>query len=270
MTSRRLNLLLALPAAFALVACTSSTSGDGKTTTPASPGISQRVPSGGTPADAAGLGALLLSGIKSIQTAHIRLDISLTGQSITGEGDEELAGGKLVAFQVSESVPGVGQIQLVIADGKTYAKLPSSLNKSGKPWVLVSANSSDPVIQQLASTVESAQSSASLGSVTAFVGAADAVKLAGHQSIGGLPTTHYSVVVNTDKLPPEFPGKDALTAGGLKTIPVELYVDGQGRPVQVTEHLTVSGQSVSTTIVVSRYNQPVTISAPPADQVSSD
>lgn len=261
MNFRPVSALLALLAASALAACSSSTSGNGKTAGPAA--------ASGTPTDAAGLGALLTSGVKSIRTAHIQLDIGLSGQSITGQGDEKLDAGKLVAFQVSEDIPGAGQIQIVIAGGKTYAKLPSSLNKSGKPWVLVSAGSSDPVIQQLATTIDSARSSASLGTVSEFVGAADSVKLKGPQTINGVPTTHYSVVVNSAKLPANFPGKDALTAAGLKTIPVELNVDSQGRPIQVTENIKVSGQAVSTKIVVSKFNQPVSISAPPADQVST-
>jgi hypothetical protein len=77
-------------------------------------------------------------------------------------------------------------------------------------------------------------------------------------------------VVDVAKLPASLPGKDALVSSGLKTLPIELYIDSAGRPVQVTEHFTVSGQTVSTDVKVTEYNAPVTITEPPADQVSTD
>jgi hypothetical protein len=58
-------------------------------------------------------------------------------------------------------------------------------------------------------------------------------------------------------------------AAGITAIPVELYVDSAGRPVQITENLTVAGKKTTTSATISRYNQPVTISAPPASQVST-
>lgn len=63
--------------------------------------------------------------------------------------------------------------------------------------------------------------------------------------------------------------KQALAASGLKTIPVQLWVDDQGRPVKLTERLHVQGQTLHTVSTISRYNQPVTITAPPANQVST-
>jgi hypothetical protein len=39
--------------------------------------------------------------------------------------------------------------------------------------------------------------------------------------------------------------------------------------VQITESFAASGQSVSTKITLTAYNKPVTITAPPADQVGT-
>jgi hypothetical protein len=47
-------------------------------------------------------------------------------------------------------------------------------------------------------------------------------------------------------------------------------VDGKGRPVKVTENLTVQGQTVDTTVTIGDFDAPVTITAPPADQVATD
>jgi hypothetical protein len=285
MNSRRLCTLLALPAALTLAACTSSTSGKGAATSEAVTdpfASSTAAPSTGSsaggsgvvgkPTDAAGLGGLMQSAIAGIKTAHIALDLNAAGQKLTGAGDEKLTGGKLTAMDITENLPsGGGALRLIIVDGKTYVKLPASLKAgSTKPYVLVTPNSKNATVRSLASSLDSALSSASIGSVGAFITAAKTVKPVGSATVAGVKTTHYSVVVDVAKLPADLPGKDALKASGLATLPIELYIDDQGRPIRVTENFKVSGQQVSTVVTVSDYNKPVTITAPPASQVSTD
>jgi hypothetical protein len=276
MSFRRRYALLALPLALAMAACTSSsTSGKGQTASAGSTGGASvsSAPSGGsgTPADAAGLGRRMQSAVRGIQTAHISLNVDAAGQQLSGAGDEKLSNGRLVGMDLTESLPGgAGSIEIIIINNRKYAKLPSSMNTSGKPYVLITAQSSNPVVKELAGSLDSALSSASVGSVSAFVTAADSVTVKGSESVEGVATTHYSVVVDVAKLPASLPGKDALVSSGLKTLPIELYIDSAGRPVQVTEHFAVSGQTVSTDVKVTRYNEPVTITEPPADQVSTD
>jgi LppX_LprAFG lipoprotein len=272
MNSRRLSTLLALPSAIVLAACSGSTSGKGSTGSSSAPGgASTGAAASGKPTDAVGLGGLMQSAIAGVTSAHIALDINAAGQKVTGQGDEKLAAGKLVAMDITEQLPGgSGALRLIIVGGKTYAKLPPSLNKGTKPYVLVSASSSNPTIRSLASSLDSALSSASIGSVGAFITAAKSVKPVGEETITGVKTTHYAVVVDIAKLPAELPGKDALTSSGLKTLPLDLFVDEQGRPIRVTEDFTVQGQQVSTNVTVSDYNKPVTVTAPPASQVSTD
>ncbi len=268
MNSRRLAAFVALPSALVLAACSSSTSGKGHTGG-TSAGASSAA-SSGKPVDAATLGARMQAAVAGIKFAHITLDVNAAGQALTGTGDEQLAAGKLVAMDLKESLPGgAGDIEIIIVDGKTYAKLPTSMNSSGKPYLLVTPNSSNAVVKQLATSLNSALSSASLGSVSAFITAADSVKDKGSAFINGVQATHYSIVVNVAKLPASLPGKDALVSSGVKSLPLDLYIDDKGRPVQVTEDFKVQDQQVSTTVKVGGYDQPVTIKAPPADQVGT-
>jgi hypothetical protein len=277
MNSRRLCAVLALPCLLA--ACSSSTSGKGSTgssgasrtgASTGSAGGSAAAP-GGKPTDAAGLGGLMQSAIAGITSAHISLDVDAAGQKVSGAGDEKLSAGKLVAMDITEQLPGgAGSLQLIIVGGKTYAKLPPSLNKSGKPYVLVTQDSSNATVRALAGSLNSALSSASIGSVGAFITAAKTVKLVGTGTVNGVKATHYSVVVDISKLPADLPGKDALASSGLKTLPLDLYVDDQGRPVRVNEDFKVQGQEVSSNVTVTNYNNPVNVTAPPASQVSTD
>jgi hypothetical protein len=286
MNSRRICTLLALPAALTLAACTSSTSGKGTPRNPTAPGSTSAGIGGsesasgaastgapvGKPTDAAGLGGLMQTGIAGVTSAHIALDLTAAGQKVTGQGDEKLSAGKLVAMDITENLPsGGGALRLIIVNGKTYAKLPKSLNSgTTKPYVLVTPTSKNATVRSIASSINSALSSASIGSVGAFIKAAKSVKPVGTETIAGVQTTHYSVVVDVAKLPADLPGKDALVATGLKTLPIELNVDDKGRPIRVTENFKVSGQQVATVVTVSKYNVPVTITAPPASQVSTD
>jgi hypothetical protein len=50
---------------------------------------------------------------------------------------------------------------------------------------------------------------------------------------------------------------------------MDLWVDRQGRLRKVTENLTVKGQRVATTVEIGQFDAPVTITPPPADQVST-
>ena len=258
MTGSRRVALLALPAAL-LAACSSSGGGGG----------GGGIPSG-MPTDAVGLGTTLQNAIGKITSAHIALDISLAGQKLTGSGDETLASGQLTGLDLTENLPnGAGEIRVILADGKTYAKLPATLNSSDKPYLLVSKSSSNQIIRQLSGSLDSALSSASLGSVSTFTHAAKSVDVKGVQTIDGVQTVHYSIVVDVAKLPDSLPGKSELTQSGITTLPLDLYIDTSGRPVQITEQFSAQGQKVSTKATVSGYNKPVTITAPPADQVGS-
>jgi hypothetical protein len=256
MTGSRRLALLALPAVV-LAACSSSGGGGGG------------IPSG-MPTDASGLGTMLQSAVGKISSAHITLDITLAGQQLSGSGDEKLSGGQLTALDLTESLPaGGGTIRLIMVGGKTYAKLPAALNSSGKPYLLVSKSSSNQVVRQLAGSLDSALSAASLGSVGTFTRAAKSVDPKGTATINGVQTVHYSIVVGVAKLPESLPGKSELAQSGIGTLPIELYVDTAGRPVELTETFTVQGQKIATKATISDYNKPVTITAPPSDQVAS-
>jgi hypothetical protein len=221
-----------------------------------------------TPTDAPGLAAFLRDGSASISSAHLELEVDAAGNKITGSGDETLSKGQAESFDLTETIPGVGDIRVLMVDGQTYVQLPAGLNPSGKPWLLISADSSNPVIQQLATSLQSVTSSSSLDQYTDFTQAAT-VTLVGPEEVDGVSATHYRLSVDVTKLPNDTPGRSDLLSAGLLKLPVELWVDAQGRPVKVTEELTVQNQKVTTLVTLGDFDEPVTITAPPADQVAT-
>ena len=221
------------------------------------------------PTDAAGLTDLLHRGIATVNTVHLVLNVTAPNQTINSEGDAKLAGGTLQALDITEQLGSVGKRRLVIVDNATYAQVPGAVNAAGKPWVSVNRDSTNPTVRNLAASLEAVRRSASLDHFSSFAAAAQTVQLVGKETIDGAPVNHYTVNVDVAKLPESTPGRQALLGAGITMLPIGLYVDDQGRPVKATQDLTVQGQHTSTVITLSKFNAPVSISAPPADQVST-
>jgi hypothetical protein len=273
-------LIAACGATALLAACSSSTSGNGPAASAPAAGSSSVAASSSaaspstaaTPTDATSLAASLVKGLQTTKSLHLDLAVTAAGQQISGSGDESISNGKLTAADITETIPSVGALEMVIVDSKVYAKLPASLqadNTSGKPWVVADPNSTNAVAKQLGQTTTSIISQSSVDSYNDFVTAASSVKVDGPDTVNGTTATHYSVVVDVTKLPTGNTSKQSLVAAGLTTLPIEMWVDSQGRLVQLTEAVTLSGQQTSTKITISKYNDPVTITAPPADQVGT-
>lgn len=259
--------VVVLCSALAVTSC--STSDAGNPSGGNAPLAPSAAPASPPPTDAAGLAALLRRGASSVTSTHFTLNMSAAGQTITGEGDQKLANGTVQAMDLTEEIGSLGKLRIIIVDRSTYAQLPPALNQSGKPWVLITKDSSNPVVRTMAASLESVQNSASLEQFTTFTTAAKRVTLVGNESLDGTPVTHYSIEMDVSKLPNNTPGQQTLLTGGVTTVPIEIYLDSEGRPAKVASNFTAQGQPVSTVITLSRFNEPVSISAPPADQVGT-
>jgi hypothetical protein len=267
-----------LGAALLITSCSSSPFGQGagsgvRLSATAAGGVTSSGANGATATEVVGLAAKLTKGLQGTTSLHLDLVSSVLGQQITASGDESLANGAVTAAHLAEAVPTVGDIEIVIIGSQVYAKLPAALqgtSSSDKPWLLADPNSTNPVAKELGQTSGSLLSQSSVGSYNAFVSAATSVKNDGSDPVDGLPATHYSIVVDINKLPADNPSKAALITAGLTSVPVEMWIDSHDRLVQVTEDIAVSGVQTSTKITISKYDEPVTITAPPADQVSTD
>jgi hypothetical protein len=216
--------------------------------------------------------AVNLKSTSNVTSAHITMSSKLGSQTVlTAQGDEKAAGGKLTAMNLNEQI-GLSNMTLLLTDGALYVKLLSKLNQSGKPWEKATAGSSNPVLRQLASTLSSLEQSASLDQYGSMAQAASSLKTVGTEQVNGAAATHYSLIVDVAKVHGAGlteSAKAALTQAGIRKIPVDVWVDGHNRPVKMSEKFTVQGQIVSTETTAGQFNQPVTITAPPASQVST-
>ncbi|MGN6605689.1 MAG: hypothetical protein ACTHMS_01575 [Jatrophihabitans sp.] len=264
MTSRRpLTLLLAAGLA-ALTACSSSGQRESPPTT-ASSTPSTATSSAPSPAE---LSAKVRQGVASVSTATLRVQATLLNQKVDGSGPATFANGQLTGVDLAGSIAGVGKVRVILSGGKAYAQVPTGLNTSGKPWLAVSADSKNLVASQLGGALSGIQGAASPTNLVTFIAAAKSLTDDGPAIIDGTATTHYTLVVDAAKLPAGFPGKDDYTTT-LAGSATELWLDAQGRPVRVSRQAVVQGAKVPITITASAFGAPVTITAPPADQVAT-
>ena len=285
MHSKRLVTASVIATVLVLAACSNAVNGSGNQSTDSSsptgsaPATGSSFPStspsdtssdtgspAGFPADVDSLGALLAKGNSSISSAHLELKEDAGGVSIVGTGDEKLSDGKVVAMDLTEEVSG-STLRFVIVDDKVYAKLPAAMHQSSKPWVQISPTTSDAQLRALYDSFKNATQTGAGDTVRVFVAAAKNLRLVGTEQFDGTVVAHYALAVDIASLPSDFPNRDALEASGLTSIPIELYVDPQGRTRKVTESFTVSGQHVSVLVTLTRIDTPVDIVAPPSSEV---
>jgi hypothetical protein len=215
--------------------------------------------------DGSALAAQVRAGLAGVTSAHLEIDLgSLGGRS---SEDVSLAAGTLQASRLTLHRSG-GDVQVVTVGGTSYAKLPASQRAGGKPWAVVSAKSTNPAITKLAGGVDIANATASLDAISGYVSSAASVTRTGSDQVGAAAAARYRLVVDPSRLKGNAQLRQMLQLLGSR-IPVDLWVDTHHRPVRLAVDTTVSGQHIAINIEISRYDAPVTITAPPADRVST-
>lgn len=218
------------------------------------------------PKDIASLGKLL-QGNQSVHTAHIGLNEDAAGTSVTATGVEKLDNAQVQAMDMSESVASQ-QIRFILIGSDVYAKLPAATPIShSKPWIEITASTSDPTLQQLYTQFENSRTAGAAYSTDVFGKAARDLKFKGTSQFDGEQVGHYTMSLDVNALPVDFPNLDQLKSTGLTMLPLQLWVDHEGRTRKFEESLTVMGQHVHVTYQLTKIDQPVQITAPPASQV---
>ncbi len=197
------------------------------------------------------------------------------------------------AADLTEQLPG-GQntAETRFVNGMIYENIPNSAVQQlsgGKPWISLDlskmSGQGQGSLQQLMSDTP-ADPTTTLGYLR---GAGAKVITVGQETVDGVATTHYQVVIDLDKAAQ---GQDAKAQQAIHTLeqelgthnlPAQVWIDGQGRLRQVSMKEALVGTpssaatstkpagtpvSFSFTVKLSDYGVPVTVTAPPADQTA--
>jgi hypothetical protein len=246
--ARRLLAAALLPAV--LVGCSSSSSGA----------------SVGKSVEPAALAGRLDTALTSLTSAHLDIDAGALGGKSTA--DVQLADGRSTATDVHLTQSGQ-QVEVVTVGDAGYAKIPAAANDSGKPWVAVEDNSHNAIAESLATTVSVADVTTSLSVVSGLVRSAADVREVGSDRAGGVAATRYTMKLNPQKGTGNSTLDGLLKTLGSTSIPVDLWLDGSDRPVKFTLHIALGGTALPVTVAISRFDAPLTITAPPSAEVSS-
>lgn len=218
-----------------------------------------------------------------LDVTSMRGSMDLTAGPIREKGTfaSTLANGKTTAMDMKMTVAGSGQsidLHMRTVGKKAYLGPAATLaqmgvDTGGKPWVLLSASSSNQVLSQMAGQMDQATSQAGVQQYATMVKAATDLKKIGPATVGGVAATHYLITVNVAKMAEagvtDSSAAQAAQQAGLKNIPLHVWLDAKGRPIQVQEKFAVQGQQIDVLVKMGQYNKPLTIPAPAAKNVAT-
>ena len=184
-------------------------------------------------------------------------------------------------------MPG-GKVEMIVGKGPViYVRAPmfASFIPASTPWIKL-----DPTALPGADPgIGAATAAANPAAILAAIKDALTVEEVGTETVDGSDATHYRATVDIVKLLPlvadvvdEQPTdaemqetKDQLAKLGLQTLPIELWVDGDGflKQVQLAPDLSKvdpdhPGTSFSLTLTFSDIGEDIAIDVPPASQVT--
>ncbi len=214
------------------------------------------------------------------KTADLRLTVAI---DVPGEGQITASGDGQVDFSTDASqvtvayqgLPSLGTLQMteVYAGGSAYLSIPQiSAALPGRSWISVPVGAT--------SVAPGSSDPAAMFQILRSQG--DQVTPLGASDVDGVPVDGYHVVITEAGLQRRLAASD-LPAGvaqatesevGPGGVTLDVYVDsstGLLTRMVIGLHLTLDGRSVTGTVTedTSDYGVPVSITAPPADQVAS-
>jgi hypothetical protein len=243
-----------------------------------------------SPPEAAGRPlSAVLSGVyrTTVATGSAQFELSITvkvgGRQITESGSGDVDWGTQDGnLDLTVSLPGASgattseRLSEVISDGNEYVKSPTVLG-GGKTWIETSLGSGSS---------GSSVGTDPAGYLALLESKATGLTDLGPATVGDTATTEYRAEVDPTKVVAEAsPAVRRLVAradalAGVSTVPITLWVDGQGRARQLAEHVTTTPPAASPlsgsgpietalTMTISGYGQPVSVVVPPASEVTS-
>lgn len=192
----------------------------------------------------------------------------------TGNYSQTMRAGTVTALDSSYVVNVAGtttNVRVIIVNGTIYV----NRGQNGKPWVIATPQSSDPVAAQLAKTMPTILNESSVRYYVVLLGAGHDLHVLGAESVDGVACVHYHVDIDTRSAAKNLPGDQGqqlqqAADAGVDSIPLDLWIDAQGRPVKVSDKVSSEQASATVEVRMGHFNEVVHISAPPSDQISQD
>ncbi|HKS44772.1 MAG TPA: hypothetical protein VJT49_06570 [Amycolatopsis sp.] len=214
------------------------------------------------------------------RSSKISMVETVGGQRITAEGQGRYDGANTAMDITMNALGQTEEIRLV--DRTMYIKLPESVRAQvtgGKPWGKISTDGA--LGKQFSDLLDRAQQNDPSKTLERIQQAGTITK-SEKTTLDGQPVSHYWIDLDFAKAAKNL-GASGLSDAQLrqitskvKSVPLELWLNADQLPVQLTEDLgavmkavgaPANAQDVQMTIKYSDWGTPVEVQAPPADQV---
>lgn len=166
-----------------------------------------------------------------------------------------------------------GGARVVLLGDTVYVKVNAlkGLIGSDKPWVKASVSDLDAEDRAQAEEMLGRIRQFDLAAAVRMITTSKDVKAVGTETVGGVETTHYSGTFPVDaalaQLDPDKRERAREDLAHAKDMTFDLWADGQGLPRKIALTGGSDEGSVEATMLFKGFNEPVDITAPPADQV---
>lgn len=207
-------------------------------------------------------------------SAKFATDVAVGSVRSKGQGQARFGAGGTSQVLTTDFIGEPMELRLVA--GKLYAKVPEGSRDqvgSGKPWVEVAPDGTDPFSQVLGGSLGQLAAQNDPAHTLGEIAAAGTIVSAERTDLGGTGAEHYRVDLDLAKLGADLPaGLSADEVGQLGgKFPVELWLDDAHRPLQIVFDLSpiLPGSGAKITTRYTEWGGPVDVQAPPPDQVGT-
>jgi hypothetical protein len=211
--------------------------------------------------EVAATGSINLSGLGSSGSALGGSAIKLDGSTVSGDVDIQKR-----ALRISASLPTLMGLtaDIIQVDGYQYMKYSLGGPKYTKSDIELLATAAPGASMDISKTVDSLKSQ--------LDAAGSKATLVGHDKIDGRDAYHISVTVPTSYINQQL-GALGSTTGGMTLDSASLdywvYSDSTNPAKIDLKASSASIGNVALTVTMTKYNQPVTITAPPASEIQA-
>jgi len=158
-------------------------------------------------------------------------------------------------------------MEMILRDDAIYMRSPAF--SVGDKWIAARSGGTDLMSRQLQPVFTQIKGLDPAKQVSSYV--VGSQKVVGQEPLDGVATTHYTAHPTEAEmrrtLAPAMAGQMASVR--LTDISVDTWVDARDLPHKIVSSLKVNGKDVTTTVLMSRFGEPVSIEAPPSSQTTS-
>ncbi|MFF1612660.1 hypothetical protein ACFVYA_33205 [Amycolatopsis sp. NPDC058278] len=204
-------------------------------------------------------------------SAKFATDVAVGSVRSKGQGQARFGAGGTAQVMTTDFLGEPVELRLVA--GKLYAKVPEGARDevgTGKPWVLVAADGTDPFSQVLGASLTQLAAQNDPAHTLGEIRTAGTIVAAERTDLGGVAAEHYRVDLDLARLGTDLPaGLPADAAGRVGgKFPVELWLDETHRPLQIVLDLSpiLQGEARITTRYTD-WGAPVDVQPPPVGEV---